>query len=316
MFNYINIATKIGNILNGTDAETIAITRPVDYIFEVKCYGDFLKNIGDQTAKKNTIPVYISNIQGNYDALPDFASGECVVPIYFYFPYTMRNNILAFQEFLENCFIGKILNFVDDYCICNIEPLNFANIENESFVEFKSWITEQNYGVQVETTRHWIQCVLNLHLSASKGLYSTNGAILGNQIKTNISFVYNDTTYSEDLVDVNSGDVMELTINGQQILTGNGNTTTSLATANTNSLTFRAYLRNNAFWKKIIELKNSGGLQNLTFSITKSWYLDSNTTSAITESFSSMLLTQCALSINKGEKVYATLSFGRKSEVE
>lgn len=311
MIRIDELATKLSNILNRIDTETHLISYDLsDYNFKVLTYGDYLDKISDKATKENFIPVYIATQQGDFEPIPNLKQVDINFDIYIYFPLDYKNQFFLLTEFLQNVFVGKILDYGTNSgkAISNISVPKIEPIQRLEMKEFKDW-SAAVFDMPVDMTSKWGVMSFQLFLTQIANLGLENGFILGNQVNSTLSFSYNNITYSEQLVfatDVrNQG-----ADNVAQQLTDEYETKN--ITKNTSYVdSFNVYCRDNDFWRKFIELFENGLLQNIAFNYSRLYYL--TTTHVYSKT---CIITSCDSSNELGEPKIFTIGLSKKEVIE
>ena len=129
-------ADKVEKILNGVD---IAEPRPLDFIFKVATDGFILDHIKDKQSGKNFIPVIVSQISGQYNPIRNIKMSTQTFNVNIFFPIQYKDQFFAFNDYLANQFVGKIINYgaVSGKALTNIDPSTYGEILETDFAQFK-----------------------------------------------------------------------------------------------------------------------------------------------------------------------------------
>lgn len=312
MIELNELQTKLANIFNEIDTE-ITIDNPCkSFYFSVLTYGTHLDSVANKTIKKNVIPVYIANMEGEIEPIPTLNEQDLTYTVYIYFPIAYKDNFFAFGNYLMDVFNGKTLNFGANSgkAICALKPPELQEIQQYDFNEFKSFINE-NYNLPIEKSAQYGVMHFELYAHQVANLGKTNGFLIGNQIKHKLSFEYGGKIYEEDLITTSAArNLTSETVEQQGF---NDYQTEAVAKNTTYINSVEAYVRENDFWLKFIELYETGLLQNITFKYTRTYeFSDKN----VSYTFKS-LLTQCPSEDSLGEVKTFTFAFAKKiSDVE
>lgn len=186
------VATKLENILNGSDSETSSLTRTVTYDFKVATEGFHIDNIINDDKDGNFIPVFISSMGGQFNPVKGLKQGTYSIPIVFYYPVRFKDEFYALGEFLSDVFVGSILNYgtVSGKAVSNISVPQYGEIQDLDFKEFNAWV-DALYHKRIEKMEPYMTMQLTLYLTSS-----ISGLVYGNDVTTVFSFTYNNETYS------------------------------------------------------------------------------------------------------------------------
>ena len=241
------VATKLNNILNGTDTETSSIIKPNEFQFLVQTHGVMLDTIADFRTGKNIIPVFISQNSGNFNPVADLGQMNITVSVSIYFPAVFKDSFYDMAEYFSDLFVGKILNYgtKTGNALSNISPINFEDIQELDLKQFYKWV-EENYKIEIEGMMSWISMSFSLFLSTAKNLNQENGFLYGNDVK--ITLTYGE--YSDEPVFVSNS----LTTNGEpsveQIL--GEKSTKGVLNVLAYATGFEVYVKINDFYRNII----------------------------------------------------------------
>lgn len=304
MIEINELSRKLSAILNGLDDETSSIFNPAtSFDFVVKTYGTHLDSIANNLTKKNFIPVYIANFSGSVQPIPSLREEDLSYDIYIYFPLKYKDTFFRMGNFLIDCFAGKMINFGEEsgYALTNLNSPTLADVQQNEFNSFQEFISE-NYGLPIQRTELWGVMTFSIYFHQVANLGKSDGFITGNQVKHEMSFTYDKTEYKEELVVVSGArNLNSDTISEQRIY----QLQTSGIAKNTSYIdSIQAYARDNDFWRKFIELYETGLLQNMVFDYTKIYNLSRRMTFK-----KKAYLTQCPSSDSLGETKTFTFTF-------
>lgn len=184
------IATKLENILNGTDSETSSISRGVDYIFQVATEGYHLDTIKSKAAKKNFIPVFIGNLSGEYNPIQGIGEADYNIDVSLWFPVRFKNDFYILNEYLEKCFIGSYLNYgsTSGKCVSNMSIAKYGELVGINLEKYKEWALE-TYDVPYDEEEMYMQMTFTLYLSTINSSY-----VLGNEVRIELSLFKQEGT--------------------------------------------------------------------------------------------------------------------------
>lgn len=272
MIDLNELRAKIENILNNKDNETAGITNPLsNYHFNVQTYGYHLDNIANKCLNKNVIPVYIANQSGDIVPIPDLKQENLSYDIYIYFPLALKDDFFKINDFLRDCFVGKMLDYgkMSGKGISNINVPNIGSLDNQQMIEFSNW-TNTNYNLPILKTEKW--CALNFMLYITQ---ISNSLIFGNQIDCSLKFSLNGITYMDTLTRVSAANSMSADITSQQLMSAKE--TKGIVKNSSYADSIECYAKNNPFWLKLIELCETSELQNILFTYIKTYHIGDNT---------------------------------------
>lgn len=183
------VAEKLNNIFNNSDSE-VQIDNPIPLLFMVATEGFHLDQISDRAKGKNFIPVFISSMGGEFNPVKGLKQSSYSIPMVFYFPVRFKDDFFRFGEFLEDVFVGSILNYgtLSGRAISNISVPRFGEIQNLDLKEFKDWV-DSIYKKEIEIREPYMSMEISLFLTTAK-----EGLVYGNDVTADFSFTYQETT--------------------------------------------------------------------------------------------------------------------------
>lgn len=195
------IAKKLEDILNGEDFETTQFTRPTDFEFSVATEGFHLDHIYNINKGRNFIPVFISSLGGQYDAVPNLKRATNTFKVDIYFPVRFKDQFFALNEYLVNCFVATKLDYgsISGRCLSNISVAQYGEITDLDLRQFAEW-TNNLWKMPQDIMEPYMSMTFTLYLT-----YAENEFIYGNDVSYSMSFEYQGITYYEDLIWTNSG---------------------------------------------------------------------------------------------------------------
>ena len=248
------IATKLTELLNSA-------TGFEQYQFEVETEGFHIDHIYDKTTGKNFIPIFISSLGGEHNPIPNLKESTYSIPVTFYFPVRFKNDFFLLNEFLENTFIGKQINYGTHTgtCLSNISVTTYGEIQNLDMKEFKDWVGS-TYKQPIEVMEMWMTMTFTLYLSTvgSTFKYGNDGAI---------SLTYGTHTDNSVVFDDFSIQSMSEPAT-QQILDAAVPESSGLVANTSYSNGFKVYYKSNAMYKAILKDWFDGKHQNMEFTLT------------------------------------------------
>lgn len=296
------VATKIQNILNGSDSETSTLTNPTDFLYEVQTEGYHLDHI--MSEDRNFIPVFISSMGGSYNPVAQLKQSNVVIPIVFYFPVRFKENFFALNDFLVDVFVGKTLNFgtVSGRAICNISVAQFGELDSlDVLKEFQTWVANK-YQRRLEVMETYLSMTINLYLSNASSEF-----VYGNDVK--ISLALDETTYQdEDITFAQAGVQSQAQSTSEQILGENESQGVPFGVAYGSS--FAVYYKDNEFYRYLVDQWFSGNAQTLRFTLTLTIGEDGEDYTAPVFS-RTCYLESVNLMIQKGELLTITFTFAK-----
>lgn len=261
------IVEKLNNILNGRDPETATIQRPTDLEFHVETPGFHLDYIHNAETNKNFIPVFVSSMGGQINAVPSLKQVDATIPLIFYFPVRFKNVFFALNDYLADVFVGKTLNYgtYSGRAISNISFARYGEIQGFDLKEFKNWVGT-TFQREIEVSEPFLTMEISLYLSTSNSEF-----IYGNNVKiTHLVIKYKGQTMVDDSdpicidrVDVGSCEPAVQQLFSDRYSKGfaaNAGFTRQIPLTIKNNLQYRALLS---------ACEGAKDLQNLTFELTE-----------------------------------------------
>lgn len=284
------IAEKLQTLLNAAEDFN-------QYQFEVETQGFHIDRIYDKTTGKNFIPVFISSLGGEHNPIPNLKESNYSIPVTIYFPVRFKNDFFALNEFLEDYFVGKQINYgeITGSCLSNISVTQYGEIQELDLKEFKDWVGSI-YKLPIEVREMWMSMTFTLYLSqlGSDFKFGNDG---------DLTLTYGSYTDSNVVFDDYSLQSMGEPA-AQQILDADIPESDGLIANTSYSTGFKIYYKSNTMYKAILKDWFDGKHQTMVFTITFT--------------FDSQVFTRtCYLvSVNgvfkKGVPVTLTLALGKK----
>ena len=326
MLQLDKVAKKLEAMFNGTDSEISSLTRPVDYQFVVETTGFYIDHIIDKNAtpKQNFIPVFVSTVGGDYDPVPNIDRSSTNIAVRFYFPVRLKDDFFAFQSYLVELFVGKVRDYGGQKALSNISVAQFGEIQELDFNQFKDWIQQTYKDLPMEINEPYLEATINLYLSTM-----ADGYIWGNNVEFELSFTYESVEYKAVLDWTSAGTGVSNSPIAQQLVDdSNYKITKNVVNITNRSQSILAYAKikyvwdntqekyvipatdkESTFWAKLIELYNSGNLdEGISGMSLKKTY---NFASPITATYTSIVLSMNE-NIARGEPLSFTIAFGDK----
>ena len=196
MINLEEIARKLDKILNGTDSDIpLGLASPVtdEYFFAVFSEGLYLTSIADMRNgnRKNFIPVVVGAYGGENNPVEGLGEQDRNVLIQVLFPVRFKENMFELENYLFQCFVGRLITINEQKCVCNTSPAQFSELMDFSFNEFNNWV-ETSYKVPLDKTEVYMAMNITLYLSTAKGVGSAGGFIYGNSYTTKLRLYDSD----------------------------------------------------------------------------------------------------------------------------
>lgn len=310
MVDIQDLQAKLNKMLNGLDnPNNIKISDYIsDFEFKVLSYAEYLDAIYDKKTNKNAIPVYISEPNGTIEPVPTLGEINMEYNITLYFPIRLKDTFFKLMNYFIDVFAGRFIDFEgnSNVALCNITVPSFSEIGEQEFVQFQDYLTN-HYKIPTMRTEMWGAYNFTLYLHQLKDLGKENGFILGNQITYKLSYAYSGTTYEENVVLTSSARNYVSDPMSQQLM---GDLETLAINKNSSfSDSIQVYAKNNTFWNTFRNLYEEGKLQNIVFTLTKTYEYDN-------KSFSrNLILTSCPQAIEYGSAITYTFAFAKKAVI-
>lgn len=188
------VAEKLQTILNNA-------YNPTGLYFRVETEGFHIDHIkapfnGEET--KNFIPVFIYSMGGQYNPVKGLKQGNYTFGIAFYFPVSFKEQMFALNEYLVDAFVGEVINYgpISGKAVSNISVAQFGELVGVDFEQFRVWCSNL-YQKPIDVMDTYMSMNISLYLSNA-----ADGLLYGNDIKTSLSFTYDDKTYTLSEVDI------------------------------------------------------------------------------------------------------------------
>ena len=176
-----DVSTKLQQLLNSFNAS--------DFEFVVKSAGYHLDSIVDKRTSRNTIPVFVSQVGGDYNPVPNLHQVNFTYEVNIYYPVRFKEDFYNLNTFLENWFVGKKVSFGSENALCNISVAEYGEIiEVEALRRFENWVMEEFEGSVHLFKKE--QQVNEFYMSMQFRLFCTtlgSGFLFGNEVQYNLS---------------------------------------------------------------------------------------------------------------------------------
>ena len=262
--------------------------------------GFHIDNVLLNEKKKNFIPVFVSSMGGNFNPVKNLNQATFNIPITIYYPVRFKDDFFALNEFLANCFVGNYLSWGTNSgkAVSNISVAQYGEIQNLDFKEFKSWV-ESNYKRPIDVMEMWMSMSFSLYLSTAGSDF-----VFGNDAVASLSIP--DTEYEDTDLIFAQGSIQSNSEPASQQILGE-NESEGLPTATSYASGFSVYIKDNAFYKYIIEQWFLGNIQTMTFDFTLTFMEKTFTRTMYCQSVN--------LIIQKGQLSTITFAFGKKASI-
>ena len=259
MINLEEIARKLDKILNGIDTEIPAgLSSPVtdEYFFMVYSEGLYLSTLADMRngERKNFIPVIVGAYGGENNPVENLGEQDRNVLVQVLFPVRFKENMYELENYLFQCFVGRLLTVGSQKCVCNTSPAQFGELQDFSFNEFNQWVAT-NYKRPLDKTETYMSMTLNLYLSTANGVGSAGGFVYGNSYTTKLKLYTSDdflTSYEENNpIFIQTNPTASLSPASQQILGDVYSRGMPMSAAYSRQLTL--YVKASSFYAALIE---------------------------------------------------------------
>lgn len=309
MIDIQDLQLKLSNMLNGKEQpNAINISDYVSgFEFKVLTYASYLDNISNFNTLKNFLPVYISDPQGTVEPIPYLQETNSQYTITIFFPLKYKEELNKLNEYFVDSFAGRMLNFSKSgNALCSLNLPTFGEVQDLEFKQFKDWIGEY-YQMNVLQTDKWCSYSFVLYFHQLKGLGEKGGFILGNQFEYTLSFKYGNQTYIEKVDLASAARNYTADPMSEQILD-------DLETLSLNKNSIYAdsvcvYVKNSDFWNTFNDLYELGKLQNIIFTLTKTYLYNGKSYER------ALILTSCPQNIALGVVMTYTLTYFKKASV-
>jgi len=288
-------------------------TNPTDYLFIVKTEGFHIDSVARPDKKGNFIPVFISSMGGQFNPVQGLKQGSYSIPIVLYFPVRFKNDFFALGEFLVDAFVGTTLNYgtLSGKAISNISVPQYGEIQNLDFNEFRKWVNDI-YERPIEVMEPYMTMNLNLYLSNA-----APGLVYGNDVKADLSFTYNETTYTLEDIDWDGASLQSNTQPSSEQEEGT-NEASALPFGTSYGASIKVYPNlsklaknetNKYFYKELLKIWLAGNIQELTCSFTLTIAGDSDL-----KYTRNCFIQSIVTPIEKGQIFALTLNFAKITE--
>jgi hypothetical protein len=309
MVDIQDLQSKLNKMLNGKEnPNNVRISDYIDDVsFGVITYASYLDNISDIQTNKNVIPVYISEPSGTVEPIPKLGEINMQYQITLYFPMTLKDKFFKLMSYFIDVFAGRFLDFGNSgKALCNLTVPTFGEIDQQEFKQFADFM-QNKYKLPIMTSSMWGSYTFTLYFHQLNNLGKENGFILGNQVSYNLSFTYNNTKYSEDVILTSSARNYTADPVSQQIM--GEFETLSLNKNSSYADSIQVYAKNNDFWNTFRDLFENGLLQDVDFTLEKTYEYDNKTYTK------NLILVSCPQEIEFGEAITYTFAFAKKASI-
>lgn len=310
MIEIQELQEMLNKMLNGKlNPNNIKISDYVNgFEFAVLSYAQYLDSIYNLKTNKNTIPVYISEPSGTVEPIPTLGEINMEYAITLYFPIRLKEKFFKMMNYFIDVFAGRLLEIGTNsgFALCNLTVPTFGEIGNQEFTQFSDYMNN-HYKMAINKSELWGAYNFTLYFHQVKGLGTANGFILGNQVSYKLNFEIDNIKYSEDVVLTSSARNYISDPVSQQIM--GESETFSLNKNSSYSDSIQVYAKNSIFWNKFRDLFEDGKLQDVVFTLDKTYAYDNRTYSK------DLILTSCPQSIEYGSAITYTFAFCKKASI-
>lgn len=310
MIEIQELQEMLNKMLNGKlNPNNIKISDYVNgFEFAVLSYAQYLDSIYNLKTNKNTIPVYISEPSGTVEPIPTLGEINMEYAITLYFPIRLKEKFFKMMNYFIDVFAGRLLEIGTNsgFALCNLTVPTFGEIGTQEFTQFSDYMNN-HYKMAINKTEMWGAYNFTLYFHQLKGLGTANGFILGNQVSYKLNFEIDNVKYSEDVVLTSSARNYISDPVSQQIM--GESETFSLNKNSSYSDSIQVYAKNSIFWNKFRDLFEDGKLQDVVFTLDKTYTYDNRTYSK------DLILTSCPQSIEYGAAITYTFAFCKKASI-
>ena len=300
------VATKLEKILNGVDTEIPSgLTNPVNHPFVVETQGFHIDHIMEVNSGDNFIPVFISSMGGQFNPVKGLKQGSYVIPITFYYPVRFKDEFYELGDFLIEMFVGSSLNYgsVSGSAISNLSAPTFGEIIGTDLQEFERWeqnVFQKRVGVKTEP---FMSMTLNLYLTNAG-----EGFIFGNAATVTLKYTPAGNT-PETIIFSNSSVQSNAQSSNEQELDATTPEADGMPFGTAYGAGFTAYIKNDAWWRKVMYDWCQGKAQTMEFVYILSIKLDNSNNIVFTRT---CYIESVNMPIQPGQLLTATFSFGKK----
>ena len=316
MINLEEIARKLDKILNGTDSDIPnVLPSPVtnEYFFMVFSEGLYLSSIADMRngERKNFIPVIVGAYGGENNPVEGLGEQDRNVLIQILFPVRFKENMYELENYLFQCFVGRMITVGNQKCVCNTSPAQYNELQDFSFSEFNKWV-ETTYKMPLDKTETYMAMNITLYLSTANGVGSNGGFVFGNsytiklKLYTNNSFV---TSYTEDSpIFIQSTPTANLSPASQQIL-GYSYARGMPQTA-AYAKQFTLYVKQSNFYAKLIDAYLGRNYQDLILCVKEDYGFTLDGFVTAETNYKAYYISDIVINNRKGELMTIVLTLG------
>ena len=310
MIEIQELQDMLNKMLNGKlNPNNIKISDYVNgFEFAVLSYAQYLDSIYNLRTNKNTIPVFISEPSGTVEPIPTLGEINMEYGITLYFPIRLKEKFFKMMNYFIDVFAGRLLEIGTNsgFALCNLTVPSFGEIGTQEFTQFSDYMNN-HYKMAINKTEMWGAYNFTLYFHQVKGLGTANGFILGNQVSYKLNFEVDNVKYSEDVVLTSSARNYISDPVSQQIM--GESETFSLNKNSSYSDSIQVYAKNSIFWNKFRDLFEDGKLQDVVFTLDKTYTYDNRTYTK------ELILTSCPQSIEYGSAITYTFAFCKKASI-
>ncbi len=310
MIEIQELQDTLNKMLNGKlNPNNIKIGDYVDgFEFVALSYAQYLDSIYNLKTNKNAIPVYISEPNGTVEPIPQLGEINMEYGITLYFPIRLKEKFFKLMNYFIDVFAGRLLEIGTNsgFALCNLTVPTFGEIETQEFTQFSDYMNN-HYKMAINKTEMWGTYSFTLYFHQLRGLGTDNGFILGNQVSYKLNFTHDNVEYSEDVVLTSSARNYISDPVSQQIM--GESETLSLNKNSSYGDSIQVYAKNSIFWNKFRDLFENGELQDIVFTLYKTYAYDNKTYTK------ELILTSCPQSIEYGTAITYTFAFCKKASI-
>lgn len=313
------VAEKLESILNNAN-------NPTGLYYQVETEGFHINHIVapfNGSEHKNFIPVFVSCLGGQFNPVKGLKQGSYTYQIVFYFPVSFKESMFALGDYLVEQFVGQYLNYgsISGKAVSNISVPTFGEIQNLDLKRFEEWATPI-YKRPIEIMENYLTMIVNLYLTNA-----ADGLVYGNDVKCNLTFTYNNDTYSLDDVDID-GASLQSNAQPQGEQEEGTNESDSLPFGTSYGASFKIYPNLTAlakespatptplnpaiyFYKELLKIWLAGNIQEVECKVT---YVIANDNDLKYER--NCYIQSIVAPIEKGQLFSMTLSFAKKTQFD
>lgn len=190
MIKITDVANKLEELLNSFDSS--------DLLFVVKSQGYHLDSVADKKKLRNTIPVFLELVNGEYNPVPNLHQINFTYEVTIYFPVRFKEFFYNLNINLEDWFVGKKVQFGDEIALCNINTSEYGEIIGLQADEFENWV-EKVFEGNVMVFKDEEE-VTEPYMSMRFRLYATTlgeGFLFGNDVRYELQADFQDTSVNK-----------------------------------------------------------------------------------------------------------------------